>query len=161
MTGILILVWALGLMLALLVGPRLRALWIWLTVIATSAGLAVAVLILTGGPDWAWRSEFALSGERLHLRFDGISALFFVLLNVLGCAGAIYSHSYWPDADYPQSAPRNRFWWSSMLLSMGAVLLSSNGLHFLFAWEIFAISSYFLITLERGQKGVRAAGWLY
>jgi hydrogenase-4 component B len=48
-----------------------------------------------------------------------------------------------------------------MIMSMGAVLLSSNGLHFLFAWEIFAISSYFLITLERGQKSVRAAGWLY
>jgi hydrogenase-4 component B len=41
------------------------------------------------------------------------------------------------------------------------VLTVSNGLHFLIAWEAFALSAYFLVTLDRGQPEVRAAGWLY
>ena len=49
----------------------------------------------------------------------------------------------------PASAPRGRVWWSALLLSMGLVLTVSNGLHFLIAWELFAICGYFLITLER------------
>ena len=32
------------------------------------------------------------------------------------------------------------------------VLLSSNGLHFLIAWEIFTVAAYFLITLERQKR---------
>ena len=48
-----------------------------------------------------------------------------------------------------------------MLTSMGLVLLCSNGLHFLIAWELFTLSAYFLITLDRQPRDVRAAGWLY
>jgi hydrogenase-4 component B len=44
---------------------------------------------------------------------------------------------------------------------MGLVLLCANGLHFLMAWEAFALSAYFLITLERERPQTRAAGWLY
>ena len=47
------------------------------------------------------------------------------------------------------------------MLCMALVLLCANGLHFLMAWEAFALSAYFLITLEREQREPRAAGWLY
>jgi hydrogenase-4 component B len=41
------------------------------------------------------------------------------------------------------------------------VLTLSNGLHFLIAWESFAIWAFFLITLDRKRREARAAGWLY
>jgi len=47
------------------------------------------------------------------------------------------------------------------MLSMGLVLVVANGLHFLFCWELFTICAYFLITLDRQYREVRAAGWLY
>jgi hydrogenase-4 component B len=47
------------------------------------------------------------------------------------------------------------------VLSLVAVLLVSNGLHFLIAWELFTLSAYLLITLDRRRAEVRAAGWLY
>ena len=47
------------------------------------------------------------------------------------------------------------------MLSMGLVLTCGNGLHFLFAWEAFALSAYFLITLEHDRREVRKTGWLY
>lgn len=47
------------------------------------------------------------------------------------------------------------------MLTMVAVLLAANGLQFLIAWELFAICGFFLITLEKRRKEVRATGWLY
>ncbi len=142
-------------------GPRFSRIWLALTVAGTAAGLSAALRVLLGGADWDWRSEFALGGEPVHLRLDGVSALFLVLLCVVGGTGAVYAREYWSDHHYPDSAPRGRAWWSALLLSMGLVLTVSNGLHFLIAWELFAICAYFLITLDREQGEARAAGWLY
>src|SRR5262249_930045 len=36
-----------------------------------------------------------------------------------------------------------------------------NGVLFLAAWEIMAISAYFLVTTEDDQAEARAAGWVY
>ena len=103
----------------MLVGPRYSRIWLALTLAAAAAGLSAALMVLLGGGDWEWRSGFSLGGEPLHLRLDGISALFLVLLCVVGGAGAVYSREYWSDHHYPDSAPRGRAWWSALLLSMG------------------------------------------
>jgi hydrogenase-4 component B len=145
----------------LVIGPRLRVTWLALTLLGALAAVVAAGLILLGAPVWEWRSNFLIGGEPLHFRLDGLSALFIALLAVVGGSGAAYAHEYWHDRDRPQSAPRGRRWWSAMTLSLGVVLLSSNGLHFLIAWELFALSAFFLITLDRGRREVRAAGWLY
>lgn len=142
-------------------GPRWPRLWSGLTLAGTIAGLGAAVIVLLGAPEWEWRNGFTVGGEALHLRLDGLSALFLALLSVVGGSGAVYAGEYWSDKHYPASAPRGRAWWSALVLSMGAVLVSSNGLHFLIAWELFTVSAYFLITLDWARRDVRAAGWLY
>lgn len=154
---------AAGLALALgfTLGPRWPRLWLGLSLAAAVATLGAVVPVLAGGPVWEWRSGFTFAGEALHLRLDALSAWFLVLLAIVGGAGAVYSHEYWSDADQPVSAPRGRRWWSGMLLAMMAVLLCANGLHFLIAWELFAVSGYFLIALDRRRPAVRRAGWLY
>lgn len=134
--------------------------WLTATLMGVSAALAAAAVVLNGA-DWDWRSLFAIGGERLHLRLDGISSFFLVLLCVIGGSASVYAREYWTDSAHPRSAPPGRVWWSVMLLSIGLVLLTSNGLHFLIAWELFALSAYFLITLNRQRSEVRAAGWLY
>lgn len=142
-------------------GPGRSRIWLALTVTGMLAGLAAALCVIFGGLNWEWRSEFLVGGEALHLRLDGVSAFFLVLLCVVGAAGGIYAREYWSDEQYPASAPRGRAWWSALLLSMGLVLVASNGLHFLLGWELFTVSAFFLITLDRQQREVRAAGWLY
>jgi hydrogenase-4 component B len=158
--GPLLLIAAAGLAAGLLGGYRLRVAWLIVTLMGTTAAALAAGKVLLSGVPWEWLG-FRLGGETIHLRLDGVSAFFLVLLAVLGASGSLYSHEYWHDRDYPRSAPRGRMWWSGFLLSMGLVLLSANGLHFLIAWELFAVSSYFLITLDRQRRDVRAAGWLY
>ena len=125
------------------------------------AALGAAVCVLAGAGEWDWHSQFALGGERLHFRMDGISALFVALLGFAGGLGTVYAREYWSETAHPRSARAGRFWWSVLLAAMLVLLLSSNGLHFLVAWEIFAVASYFLITLDRQRTEARAAGWLY
>lgn len=159
--GSLLLAAAIALIAGFAFGARAPRLWLALTLAATASALTASLLLFRGEPVWDWHSTFAVGGDRLHLKLDGLSAFFLALLSVIGAAGALYSREYWSDAAYPASAPRGRFCWSGLILSMGFVLLSSNGLHFLIGWELFTLSAYFLITLDRQRRAVRAAGWLY
>jgi len=135
--------------------------WRLVTMAALGGLLTASLAVLCGGEAWEWRSAWALGGEPIHLRLDALSAFFAALLAVVGGASTIYSGSYWPDAKHPRSAPAGRLWWSVLLASLAVVLLQSNGLHFLIAWELFTLAAYFLITLDRRTREVRAAGWLY
>ena len=159
--GSLLLVAALGSLAAILAGYWAPRVWLAATLVEMGAVLAAAVLVLAGGADWEWRNAFPVGGEPLHLRLDGLSALFLALLGVVGGAASVYAHEYWADEAHPQSAPSGRVWWSVLLPSLGLVLLAANGLHFLIVWELFTLSGYFLITLDRQRSEVREAGWLY
>ena len=161
MTGELLLLSLLCLGAGAALGPRLPGAWLALTLAGASSALGAAAMVLYGGAPWEWRSAFALGGEAVHMRLDAVSAMFLALLGVVGGAGAVYARGYWTDAEHPRSAPRGRLWWDAMLLSMSLVLLSSNGIHFLVAWELFAICSYFLVSLESERREARAAGWLF
>jgi hydrogenase-4 component B len=159
--GALLLLAAAGQAAGVICGPRWPRSWLVFTLSGTLAGLGAALLVLVGAPDWEWRSAWTVGGETWHGRLDGLSALFLALVAVVGGAGAVYAREYWPDRRYPESAPSGRAWWSALLLSLGGVLVSANGLHFLIAWELFTLSAYFLVTLDRRRSEVRAAGWLY
>lgn len=148
-----------GLILAIFCARRAR-LWGTVTVTSLTCALACAVRVLAG-TDWTWRAEFTLGGEAPVFLLDGISAFFLVPVCVIGALSALYALEYWSDRHHPGSAPQGRAWTTALLLGMILVLGVKNGLHFLLAWEIFAISAYFLITLEKDKQDVRKAGWLY
>ena len=159
--GSLLLLSALGSLAAILAGFWAPRVWLAATLSSAGAALAAAIGVLAGGADWEWRNAFPVGGEPLHLTLDGLSALFLVLLCIVGGAASVYAREYWADAAHPQSARTGRVWWSVLLPSLGLVLLAANGLHFLIAWEVFSLSAYFLITLDRQRPEVREAGWLY
>jgi hydrogenase-4 component B len=160
-TGWIITIAVLALVAAAASGPRFPRVWLALTLAGAVGFLTAGFGVLGGGEVWDWRSGFVLGGEPAHLHLDGLSAWFLVLVAVVGGAGAVYARGYWPDQEKPDSAGRGRMWWSVLVLSMALVLLCANGLHFLIAWESFALSAFFLITLEREHRESRAAGWLY
>ena len=76
---------------AVVAGPGWPRLWLALTLAAAVAavGAAVSVAPLTSG--WEWRGGMTLGGERVHLRLDGLSARFVVVVAVVGGAGAVYT----------------------------------------------------------------------
>lgn len=160
-TGTLLFIAATAMLTSILVGRTAPSLWLMATLVGAGTALAAAIIVLGGGTDWVWRSGISMGGELLHLQLDGISAFFLVLLCVVGGAASVYAREYWADAVHPRSARSGRVWWSVMMFSLGFVLLACNGLHFLMAWELFTLSAYYLITLNRRRREVNAAGWLY
>jgi hydrogenase-4 component B len=140
---------------------RAPRVWLVTTLIGATAAFIASAWVLVAGQVWDWQLALTLGGEGLHLRLDGISAFFLVLLAIVGGACSLYAHGYWTDEHHPASAPSGRSWLSAVLVSMALVLLSTNGLHFLVAWEAFSIGVYFLITLERDKREVRSSGWLF
>jgi hydrogenase-4 component B len=160
-TGIALLVAATAVAGGILVGRWAPRLWLGLTLTGAAAALAASVMVLAGRGAWEWRGGAPLLGDPLHLRLDGLSAFFLVLLCVAAAAGSVYAHQYWADRTHPQSARAGRIWWSVLLLSIALVLLASHGLYYLVGWEGTTVSAYFLITLDRSRREVRSAGWLY
>ncbi|MGB3119393.1 MAG: proton-conducting transporter membrane subunit, partial [Verrucomicrobiales bacterium] len=146
---------------SILVGRAASRLWLAATLLGLSAGLAAAVVVLGGDAERGWHSRLTLGGEALPLRLEAISAFYLMLLCVVGGAASVYEREHWADRTHPRSSHTGRVWWSVLLLSLGLVLLVSNGRPFLLAWELFTISAYFLATLNRQPAVVRAAGWLY
>ncbi len=135
--------------------------WLVITVAGHLAALAAALWVLATGVTWEWHPNFLIGGERIHWRLDCLSAFFLVLLALLGGVASVYAREYWPDREHPASAPSGRAWWNVLMGTMGGVLISANGLHFIIFWELFTVSAYFLMTRERHILEVRKAGWLF
>jgi len=136
--------------------------WLAATLAACASTLGAALLVLIRGTTWEWTSlQLSTGGHALHFQMDGLAAWFTALLAVIGAAGATYSADYWSDQARPRSAARSRLAWTGILLCMGAVFTVANGLHFLIAWELFAVANWVLLTLDNRHPSVRSAGWLY
>jgi hydrogenase-4 component B len=161
MIEILLTISGVGMLASILAGTRVPKLWLTGVLVGAAGGVGAAAVALTTRVVWDWHSALTLGGEVVHLRLDAVSALFLALLGLVGGAGAVYGREYWTERAHPRSARSGRVWWSVLVLCLGLVLVTANGLHFLIAWELFTVSAYFLVTLERQKRDVRAAGWLY
>jgi hydrogenase-4 component B len=150
-----------GLLLSILAGLRAPRWWLGGVLMGAACALGAAITALATGVVWDWHGTLTLGGEAVHLRLDAVSALFLALLGLIGGAGAVYGRGYWTERAHPRSAGWGSVWWSLMLLCLGLVLVITNGLHFLVAWELFTLSGFFLVTLDRQRPAVRKAGWLY
>src|SRR4051812_44357041 len=91
---------AVSLVAGIVSGPWFSRTWLALTLAGAIGALAAALLVLFGGADWEWRSVFSVGGELVHLRLDGVSAMFLALLCVVGGAGAVYAREYWSEQHY-------------------------------------------------------------
>jgi hydrogenase-4 component B len=110
----------------------------------------------------------------LSLGLDPLSAVFVVPIAVVTALAAIYGGQYLGGHDeqveaVSAAAPvRARkhlgaAWLFANVLTaaMLLVVLARNGVLFLFAWELMALSSFFLVMFEHEDEQVRRAGWTY
>jgi hydrogenase-4 component B len=131
-----------------------------LNLIASALGLVGLVLrarggetqILTLGPLPIGRLAFAL---------DGLSALFLIPILLVSALGSLYGSRYWRESEHRDSGQRLRLWWGIMTASMMVVVLASDAIVFLIAWELMALAAFFLIGTEEEHAEVRRASWIY
>ncbi len=79
----------------------------------------------------------------------------------LGALCAIYGSPYMLKIHSKKAIGPSFLFYNVLIASMATVLASRNGMLFLAAWEMMAVSSFFLVTFEHEKADVRSAGWTY
>lgn len=100
-------------------------------------------------------------GGLFVLRLDGLSAIFLLPAFLICGVGLLYGSGYWPLRTKPAGSVCLRFFYPLLGASVALLLTAGNGLVFLFAWEIMAMASYFLVVTERDREETHEAGFLY
>ncbi len=140
-------------------GPLGRGLVAGCAVVGALAGGALGTLCLaTGVAPGLAAPVLPLAG--LALRVDGLSALFLVVVGLVGATAAVYGHGY--SAAYEGRATLRLLgaMLNVLLLSLSVQVIADNALTFLVAWEAMSLSAYAMVLTEHDRPGtVRAAHW--
>jgi len=140
-----------------LVSPRASRLSLILILAGFAIGLAGAVVGFGAVREIA--APWAIPGGELRIRVDALSAFFVIPVFLLATCGAIYAEGYWPPQK-PRAAYL-RFFYGVLVGSLALVMVAQNTILFLMAWELVALSSYFVVATLDDDADVRAAAWLY
>jgi len=139
-----------------------RAAWSTaLGVAGCATALAAALLVLAGYDSDPVVADWALPIGRFAVALDAVSAAFLALIALVGGVALAYGERYWPVAEHPRDATRLRAFFGLCLAALGLVVIATDGVLFLIAWEIMALSCFFLVTTEDEDARTREAGWLY
>jgi hydrogenase-4 component B len=121
------------------------------------AGVGVAGLLL---PPSAVMLPIGLPDLPFHLRLDALSAFFMVLLGGAAFGVTVYASGYFRSMAAGPLALL-ALWYHLFLGGMATVLLADDAYAFMVAWEVMALSSYFLVTTDHKIPKIRRAGFLY
>lgn len=106
---------------------------------------------------WSWK----IPGAAFIVRLDALAAFFLVPLCLVAVAGAIYGLTYMAQALHPENGRRFRLFYGLVVAAVMLLICAGNSLLFLFAWELMALSSFFLITADDRLAEARKAGFVY
>jgi formate hydrogenlyase subunit 3/multisubunit Na+/H+ antiporter MnhD subunit len=95
------------------------------------------------------------------VRLDPLSAWFALPILVLSGLSAVFGSRYLQHFAERKSLGTPWFFYNVLVASMVLVVIARDGVLFLVAWEIMALSSYFLVVFEDEKAAVREAGRIY
>ncbi|MDD2732557.1 MAG: proton-conducting transporter membrane subunit [Desulfuromonadaceae bacterium] len=145
----------------LLPAARAQLLSVAVLLAAACTGLTGTVLLLLSGSTTLFELAWTLPFGPARFGVDPLSAWFLLpIFFISGCA-ALYARSYWHADHHCDTVRKVTFFFGVMTASMSAVVLARDGISFLFAWEIMALSAYFLVSAEDEKPEVNEAGTLY
>ena len=130
-------------------------------VIGCAVGLIPSLGVLLGSEAESLHLAWSVPYGSFFVEVDALSAFFVVLILGLSALAAIYGSEYlWAWRDKKSLGPP-WFFFNVLVASMMMVVLARNAVLFLVAWEVMALSSFFLVTFEDERESVRNAGWTY
>jgi formate hydrogenlyase subunit 3/multisubunit Na+/H+ antiporter MnhD subunit len=124
--------------------------------------LAIAAVGVLGliSPAGSFILPIGLPDLPFHLRLDALSAFFLILLGGAAFGVTVYSVGYFKGMERGSLALL-ALWYHIFLAGMTMVLLADDAYAFMVAWEVMALSSYFLVTTDHDIPDIRRAGFLY
>jgi formate hydrogenlyase subunit 3/multisubunit Na+/H+ antiporter MnhD subunit len=150
----------------ILVVSALAALWrprlgVWGVVVGCAIGLIPSVRALLGGSIESLRLTWNVPYGAFFVELDALSAFFLIPVFGLAVLTAIYGNEYLAAWRGKKSPGASWFFFNLLVASMVMVVLARNAVLFLVAWELMALTSFFLVTFEDEKENVREAGWTY
>ena len=148
-----------------LLGHR-RANWghrfsVVVAVAAAMAGLTAAIVILLGTKNNPITLSAPLPIMTLRFHLDPLGAFFQVPIFLIGALGSIYGLDYWRQSRHPRSGRGLRIWFGLLIAGMAVLTVAGSAMSFLVAWEVMAMSAFFLIATEDHKPAARQAAWVY
>ncbi len=118
--------------------------------LCVARGSVSSVTLLLGLPDLPFT-----------LRLDPLAGFFLVVIGLLALFVSIYSLGYVRGYLGQRPVTRLVVFYNLFIAGMLMVVLANDALFFLVAWEVMAVSSYFLVVFEDERVENRRAGFLY
>ncbi len=131
-------------------------------VVGSAGGLGTAVAVLaTHQPLEVVLPNLAAAAGGIVLRLDVLGALFLALVSAVSLPVAVYGVTYTAEYDGRRSLGFFGLMFNGFLLGMSLVPSAANVFTFLLAWELMAVTSYFLVMTESENADTRQAGLWY
>lgn len=136
-----------------------------LLTVAVALTSAWSIKMLTGSvqiPDIALKLPFLQNS--FILTVDRLSAFFIIVINITVLIGFLYAKGYLEPYYGSKNALRfsiHYFSYIWLYLSMLMVVMFRDGLSFLIAWEIMALSSFFLVIFDAEDRTILKTGISY
>ncbi len=98
---------------------------------------------------------------RFSVGLDPLSAFFLIPILILAPLAAIYGASYLNREHDRHRIGAHWLFFNLLVVGMHLLLIARDGILFLIAWELMAVSSFFLVVFDDRKSDVRDAGWTY
>ena len=125
--------------------------------LAVVLGLIGSALGIVGAVGSVWQPPVTNS----VIKIDAISVIFLLPIFLVPALGGVYGLTYWKQAEHLHNGQKLRLFYGLVTAAMAGVTLAANSILFLVAWEIMALSAFFLVTTEDEKREVREVGWVY
>lgn len=132
-----------------------------LMLLASLFGLGGAGAVIATGRTEIFTIAWSLPFGPSEIGVDPLSALFLLPIFIISLCCSVYATEYWPATDNPRTIRKLSFFFGLLCAALAMLVLARESLLFLMAWEIMALSCYFALTAEDGNREVREAGTLY
>ncbi len=119
------------------------------------------VYLLVTGQKASFILNWNLPFGPCEIALDPLSLFFLIPIFLVYPAGSLYALGYWPAASRGGSSRSVTFFYGLLAFAMALVVLARNGALFMMAWELMALSGYFLLVTEHREPQVRSAGTVY
>ncbi|HEY6872179.1 MAG TPA: proton-conducting transporter membrane subunit [Geobacteraceae bacterium] len=129
--------------------------------LASLAGMSGAGIAIATGRAEIFAIDWSLPFGPAEIGIDRLSALFLLPIFIISSCSALYATEYWPATRNPCSARKLSFFFGLLSGAMAMLVMARESTLFLMAWEVMALSCYFVLTTDDGNPEVREAGALY
>jgi len=132
---------------------------------ASVIGFAYTIVLLPGGATLTDSLPFPLPLGECRFAVDPVTAFFMLPVFFICAVGGILLPSRMrllqKDSAMPLEFGRHGFFYCMLAAGMVLVLMASDAVLFVIAWEIMSLAPFFLISPRDGNSRERNACWLY